>query len=128
MPLCGNRIKVLLPRTPSCPVHSVRPVVRCCWHQTPLKAFFLSIVLPKLSQGLLRTNQPVTRAVREMSAEELVAAINLHLAALDERDVRPLDRLDRLLRLVARRPAVRPRSAADTTLRDELRADGQTQA
>jgi hypothetical protein len=38
-----------------------------------------------------------------MSAEELVAAINLHVAALDEADVRSLDRLDRLLRLVARR-------------------------
>jgi hypothetical protein len=50
-----------------------------------------------------RTNQPVTRAVREMSAEELVAAINLHVAALHEADVRSLDRLDRLLHLVAQR-------------------------
>jgi hypothetical protein len=57
----------------------------------------------KFTIGFDRTNQPVTRAVREMSAEELVAAINLHVAALDEADVRSLDRLDRLLRLVARR-------------------------
>jgi hypothetical protein len=38
-----------------------------------------------------------------MSAEEVAAAFNLHVAALDEADVRSLDRLDRLLRLVARR-------------------------
>ena len=51
----------------------------------------------KFTIGFDRTNQPVTRAVREMSSEELVAAINLHVAALDEADVRSLDRLRRLI-------------------------------
>jgi hypothetical protein len=60
----------------------------------------------KFTIGFDLTSQPVIRAVREMSTEELVAAINLHVAALDETDVHPRDRLDRLLRLVARRPAV----------------------
>jgi hypothetical protein len=57
-----------------------------------------------------RTGDPVTRTVRDMSAEEMVAAINLHVAAANRGDDAAHERLRRLLELVIRR---RPTLAAD---------------
>jgi hypothetical protein len=57
-----------------------------------------------------RTGDPVTRTVRDMSAEEVVAAINLHVAAANRGDDAARERLRRLLELVVRR---RPTLAAD---------------
>ena len=53
-----------------------------------------------------RTGEPVTRTVRDMSAEEVVAAINLHVAAANRGDDAARERLRRLLQLVARRRSV----------------------
>jgi hypothetical protein len=57
-----------------------------------------------------RTGCPVTRTVRDMSAEEVVAAINLHVAAANRGDDAARERLRRLLQLVVRR---RPTPDAD---------------
>jgi hypothetical protein len=53
-----------------------------------------------------RTGSPVTRTVRDMSAEEVVAAVNLHVAAANRGDDAARQRLRRLLELVARRRSV----------------------
>ena len=57
-----------------------------------------------------RTGDPVTRTVRNMSAEEVVAAINLHVAAANHGDDAAREPLHRLLELVVWR---RPTLAAD---------------
>ena len=53
-----------------------------------------------------RTGGPVTRTVRDMSAEEVVAAVNLHVAAANRGDDAARERLRRLLELVIRRRSV----------------------
>jgi hypothetical protein len=53
-----------------------------------------------------RTGGPVTRTVRDMSAEEVVAAVNLHVAAANRGDDTARERLRRLLKLVVRRRSV----------------------